>query len=186
MNPGRATLLFSLLFFFSSSSPLISYCRYRVDDEICKGIEGVASSLERLGVHVDRKARPKFNLADNVRAWHHLTAINGLEKKEKEENERKVSLKQFRVAQENQVIIREAWEEFFLEYDILLCPSYASLAFLKDEKEDDIVGRKVEIVCDGEKTQLGYYKSLFWAFLTNVGHLPSTTFPIGLFSSPLA
>ena len=163
------------------------------DDRVKRGVERVAEDLEKMGVVVSRVARPKFDLNENVRVWRHLLASNGAllnlgrkERNEKEESklkEREVSLTQYRVAQEKQAEIRAAWRDFFSEYDILLCPSYSSLAFVKDEKPapDPYADKIVEIVRDGKKKEVGMYRALFWASLTNVGLLPSTTFPVGSF-----
>ena len=65
------------------------------------------------------------------------------------------------------------------EFDILICPSHSSQCFVKDESES-MVTRQLVINKNNSKITIPYFQPLFWAFLTNIGDLPSTTFPCGI------
>ena len=76
--------------------------------------------------------------------------------------------------------MRLRWRAFFEHYDLLLCPTAASAAFVHDHKGErpdrtiDINGRQ-ELVVD----------QLFWAGLSGMVYLPSTVVPAGLTCSGL-
>jgi amidase len=71
--------------------------------------------------------------------------------------------------------MRLAWDAFFQEYDLLLCPAAASAAFPHDhegERHDRLVtvnGKRVPTT-----------DQLFWAGINGVVYLPGTVAPIGL------
>lgn len=148
-----------------------------VDDELVSAAATVAQRLRKAGAHVDEQARPvDFDPVSNVNVYLTLTAANAALDASKPET---VSLRAYRMAQEDRECICDAWERFFDEFDVLICPSYSSLAFVKDETEPK-ESRKVQITKDGKSIALPYYRGLFWSFLTNVARLPSTTFPCGV------
>jgi amidase len=72
-------------------------------------------------------------------------------------------------------IMLKAWEAFFQDYDVLLCPAAASAAFPHDhegerhERTIMVNGRRVPAV-----------DQLFWAGYSGCFYLPSTVAPIGL------
>ena len=146
----------------------------RVDDDIREAATNLAWTLRSRGVHVSFTARPDFDLTHNVETYKRLTAANSALKGETNG----VTLEQYRLAQEAQGRIREAWDRFFRSYDVLIVPSHCTPAFKKDESPK--AGRTLDMVVDGKNTTMPYWRALFWALLTNVGLLPSTTFPCGL------
>ena len=75
--------------------------------------------------------------------------------------------------------LRLAWQAFFRDWDILLCPTTATPAFPHDHSP--IPGRRIDV--DGEARP--YFEQLFWAGLITVAYLPSTVFPTGLSSEGL-
>lgn len=150
----------------------------RVDDDVRFACEQLAWTLRSRGVHVDTNARPKFDVMENLDTYRCLTAANAvLNDASVSSDNAGVTLRRYRLAQESQSRIREAWGEFFQEFNFLLCPSHPTPAFKKDESPK--AGRQLELVVDGYQTKMPYWRSLFWAILTNVGLLPSTTFPCG-------
>ena len=70
-------------------------------------------------------------------------------------------------------VMRMAWREFFRDWDILLCPPVATVAFEHDHS--DITGRTLAV--DG--VEQPYFQQFFWAGLATVAYLPSTVFPTG-------
>ena len=75
--------------------------------------------------------------------------------------------------------LRQAWQNFFKEWDILICPQTATTAFPHDHGE--YTGR--QLVVDNEAQD--YFQQLFWAGIVTVAHLPSTVFPTGPSSAGL-
>ena len=69
--------------------------------------------------------------------------------------------------------LRQAWRQFFNDWDILLCPQMATTAFPHDQS--DIIGRRIMV----DQEEQPYFQQLFWAGLITVGYLPSTVFPTG-------
>ena len=153
--------------------------KYCVDDDVAAAAERVAVMLEARGATVDRRARPDFAIETNLDTFKALFAANHAAGPA--EYTGPVTLQAYRRAKDAQQRIRAAWTAFFASYDILVCPSYPSPAFLKDEKPGhDHRHSTIELVVDGEARREPYWKALFWAQLTNVGLLPSTTFPAGV------
>jgi amidase len=70
--------------------------------------------------------------------------------------------------------LRQQWDAFFNEWDILICPQTATEAFPHDHGE--YFGRTVRV--DNEDQE--YFRQVFWAGTITVAHLPSTVFPTGL------
>ena len=70
--------------------------------------------------------------------------------------------------------LRFAWDEFFDEWDILLCPQMATTAFPHDHRP---FGQRT---IDVDGMQRDYFEQLFWSGLVTNAYLPSTVFPTGL------
>ena len=147
-----------------------------VCDELTETAEELAQFLESKGATVDRNARPNFNKWENQKLWVLLTAANRALNPGTAGN---TSLRDYRMARERQQVIIDAWEDFFNEFDILICPSHSSQCFLKDESEDRNA-RRLTINKNSKKMVIPYFQPIFWAFITNIGDLPSTTFPCGV------
>ncbi len=69
--------------------------------------------------------------------------------------------------------LRQCWEAFFDDWDILICPQMATDAFPHDHGE--YMGRTLTV--DNETQD--YFQQVFWAGTITVAHLPSTVFPTG-------
>jgi amidase len=69
--------------------------------------------------------------------------------------------------------LRHAWNAFFEDWDILLCPQMPTTAFPHDHSPFHT--RTVPV--DG--TDQVYLRQVFWAGLITVAYLPSTVFPTG-------
>ena len=70
--------------------------------------------------------------------------------------------------------IRAAWDEFFDEWDIVVCPQMATTAFVHDHQPF----RERTVAVD--HVHRPYFEQLFWAGLAINAYLPSTVFPTGL------
>ena len=69
--------------------------------------------------------------------------------------------------------LREAWDEFFSQWDVLLCPQFTVPAIPHDQRPFE----ERQTLVDGELRS--YFESLFWAGIVVASHLPSTVFPTG-------
>ena len=69
--------------------------------------------------------------------------------------------------------LREAWDEFFSHWDVLLCPQFTVPAIPHDQRPFE----ERQILVDGEPRS--YFETLFWAGIVVASHLPSTVFPSG-------
>ncbi|HVS63965.1 MAG TPA: amidase family protein [Thermoanaerobaculia bacterium] len=70
--------------------------------------------------------------------------------------------------------LRMQWQEFFRDWDVLICPITTTAAFPLDEGPRE--SRTLEV--DGEERS--YFEQIFWAGLATLSYLPSTVFPTGL------
>jgi amidase len=79
------------------------------------------------------------------------------------------------VQQSNQRgLLRQAWNAFFEDWDIVLCPQMPTTAFPHDHSPAE--SRSLDV--DG--SELVYLRQIFWAGLATVAYLPSTVFPTGV------
>lgn len=70
--------------------------------------------------------------------------------------------------------LRRAWDAFFDEWDVLICPQMATAAFPHDHRPM----HERTVLVDGEPRD--YFEQLFWSGLATAPYLPSTVFPSGL------
>lgn len=69
--------------------------------------------------------------------------------------------------------LRLAWQDFFQDYDILLCPQMATPAFPHDHRPFS------ERTLTVDNVEQPYFQQLFWAGMIVNSYLPSTVFPTG-------
>ena len=73
-----------------------------------------------------------------------------------------------------QARLRGLWQDFFQEWDVVICPTLATTAFPHDHRP--MPERTIRV----NDADVPYMEQLFWAGLVTVGNLPSTVFPTGL------
>jgi amidase len=76
--------------------------------------------------------------------------------------------------------MRLLWDQFFNEWDILICPAAASAAFTHDQ-----VGERYERYIDVNGKRVSTIDQRFWAGYSGGYYLPSTVAPLGLTSAGL-
>ncbi len=76
---------------------------------------------------------------------------------------------------EQRARLRRAWSAFFGEWDVLLCPAFATPAF-PHYRGDPQAARTLHV--DGQPTSMG--EQLFWPGIIGGFHLPATVTPLGL------
>ena len=70
--------------------------------------------------------------------------------------------------------LRLAWDAFFSQWDILICPQMATSAFPHDHRP------MRERVLEVDGVDRPYFEQLFWSGIVTAPLLPSTVFPTGL------
>ncbi|HET9446038.1 MAG TPA: amidase family protein [Steroidobacteraceae bacterium] len=138
-----------------------------VQREIADRCQSVGDRLAALGVKVSDKARPAFS-ADHAASVYRKLLSAGTN------GESTLSHRDWLQLDEQRTRLRLAWRDFFREWDIVLCPIAASVAF--EHLHGPYRGRKLLI--DGVETP--YFQQLFWAGLATCSYLPSTVFPTGV------
>jgi amidase len=66
------------------------------------------------------------------------------------------------------------WRAFFEDWDVVICPVSATVAFEHDHRP------KLDRILTVDGAQTTHYEHYFWVGLATVAYLPSTVFPTGL------
>lgn len=170
-----------------------------VDPEVAERVQSVAEAAAKAGANVSDRAWPKF---DSLRA-HALylqllrgatgallgdDAIAGLRAKlprllpeDQSSSTRMLRgvLQEHRAwfaAHEERERVREAWAEYFQDYDVLLCPAGSMVAFPHDQQRDRT---ERTLVVHGRVEEFNTHVPGFWAGIANLPYLPSTVAPAG-------
>ena len=170
-----------------------------VSTEIADRVVSVGETLARLGAKVSDTARPSFDLRrahDTYASLLNSVMSSAQPKDEYARNEaraaeldphdnspRAVTVRgmvlshrewlRYNFKREH---LRFAWDGFFDEWDVLLCPQMSTPAFPHDHRP---FGQRT---IDVDGTQRDYFEQLFWAGLASNAYLPETVFPNGLFA----
>ncbi|MDA8863676.1 amidase [Pseudomonadales bacterium] len=167
-----------------------------VSQEIADRVQMVAERLSSVGAKVSDTARPDIDLAASQEVYFSLlqgVMAAGLSEEEKVEmrvanaaldpgdHSLSTSLARYSVQEHGtwavnnnqRYYLRQAWQAFFEDWDILICPQMATTAMAHDH--GDYLDRKIRV--DNEVQE--YFQQIFWAGLVTVAHLPSTVFPTG-------
>ena len=178
-----------------------TFCR--VDSEIVACLNEAADTLEKLGAHVDREARPAFDPQKNHQNYAQLLmaatgagmptevydqACEAVAKADPDDMSDSIlemrgialSHRAWLDQNERRLKTRAVWQSFFDDYDVLLCPCAHVPAFPHDH-EPDMHARTLTV--NGE--QRLYTDLLRWAGVTLNAYLPVTAVPVGLTSEGL-
>ncbi|MEM7099681.1 MAG: amidase [Pseudomonadota bacterium] len=166
-----------------------------VSSEMSDRVQKVGDTLAGLGVKVSDQALPAIDFEKSFDIYSTLlwgVMAQGLTEEEKQANrelatqlgnERSIAgdVVRYSVQEHGQYLaasneryhLRQTWENFFQDWDILICPQMATDAFPHDHGE--YLGR--QLIVDNEAQD--YFQQVFWAGTVTVAHLPSTVFPTG-------
>jgi amidase len=167
------------------------------DSETVAGILALADGLERQGVTVSRTARPPFDATEAYHlylrlldaAWSSRISDEVVEARKKRLADLPVAANSaddimLRTAgiehrawlglNERRFQWRRAWTAFFKDWDVLLCPAFATAA-LPHRQDGEPWQRRIVI----EGREIAYNDLLFWPGLTGGYHLPATVAPMG-------
>ncbi|MFT4769600.1 MAG: amidase [Glaciecola sp.] len=167
-----------------------------VETSIAEHIESAARTLENLGAFVDRNARPAIDpQANHANYTQLLMSVIGADTPEEvrqmardmvaaapdDMSEPMLQMRGIALDHKGWIIQHEirqhtrvAWEAFFRDYDVLLCPCAHVPAFPHDH-HPDMQARVIPV--NGEDRP--YTDILKWAGLTLNAYLPATAVPLG-------
>jgi len=167
--------------------------RYPVAPAVRDTLESATEELRRAGAKVDDQARPAFSMTEAREVFNALlvavtTARLNEEEKEQLRAQRDDPGPLGRFAR-NATMTREEWlgydlrrqelrarwDEFFQEFDALLCPCNPLPPIPHDQPEERTLDRKVTI--DGVAYR--YFDQSVWAGVSGVAYLPGTAAPAG-------
>jgi amidase len=174
----------------------------RVSAETAERVNRVADTLRQLGATVSDTARPDFDTKAAHQTYQSLlTAVMSSAQPAEYVPEMQRIAAQFDPGDNsNEAVgaraavmmhrdwirhnfrrerLRGAWDDFFSEWDVLICPQFNVPAIKHDHRP--FSERTIEV--DGEERP--YHESLFWAGLIIASYLPSTVFPTGVSSQGL-
>ncbi|MCZ6656595.1 MAG: amidase family protein [Gammaproteobacteria bacterium] len=139
-----------------------------VDSEISTRVHEIGERLDKLGATVSDSARPGF--AAQVYNDTYLGILQGIMSGPASD----LKFFDYQVMHGRRGHFRTEWQRFFHDWDVLICPTTATTAFVQDQS--DINARTINV--NGH--QQPYFQQVFWAGLATLSYLPSTVFPTGL------
>lgn len=140
-----------------------------VDNSVKQQVAKVGRVLEQAGAVVSDSARPAFSPAMSHETYMAiLSSMIGMPGPE-------LKYTEWMALNGRRGFLRTQWQQFFKEWDVLICPISATPAFKQDESPD-LQKRTLQI----NGAPRPYFEQLFWPGLATVSYLPSTVFPTGL------
>lgn len=149
-----------------------------VASDIRRAVESLAVALERKGVHTEQTV-PKLDYVAEHKlgwqfmpySWDELFRANGWISADTPPT----TLSEFREAIYQREQFTRIWEQFFVQWDVLLCPATPTAATRHDEPE---------LIIDGQKVPADESHSISGSISPLTG-LPSVVMPVGLDSQGL-
>ncbi|MCP4295397.1 MAG: amidase [Proteobacteria bacterium] len=173
-----------------------------IDKEVEVKLDQAVGLLESAGVHIKREVYPDIDVEQSRETY--LMLLNGLmaagfpskvlakfDELAAGATKKDSSYQSLLIAgcsqkyrdwlgwNEKREQLRMRWEEFFQNYDLLLCPVMPTVAYPHDHKP--VGDRNIEI----NGSSHFYMDQVFWAGVPTVANLPATVVPLGLSSSGL-
>jgi len=137
-----------------------------VQREIADRCQSIGDRLAALGAKVSDRARPAFPSEHAASVYRKLLSAATNTQSE-------LTHRDWLQLDEERARLRLAWREFFREWDVVLCPIAACVAF--EHLHSAYRGRKLRV----DDVELPYFQQLFWAGLATCSYLPATVFPTG-------
>lgn len=176
---------------------------FPVDRAVRDGLRRAAAGLAGIGARVDEQARPGFSLTDAERIGFDLwvaASSASLSDEEVDEQRRRATERpddDDRIARRARAAsmthrdwlhldarrrrLQRAWDEFFLRFDVLLCPVVPVVAYPADPdptRAHDFDHRAEQVIeVDGHPRP--YLDQLVWTTAVGAARLPSTVVPMG-------
>jgi amidase len=173
-----------------------------IDSEVLEILGNAIDALTRAGVTIVDDARPIPSLAESHELYLQLLyavygaaykgesleslvqqAMETPESKEYSDRFARGATQRHGVwmrANENRVALRELWQAFFDNFDVLLTPVMPTAAFPHNQKGS--INKRTSVV-NGQTRP--YLDQLTWAGMVSLVHLPATVVPVGITQSGL-
>ncbi len=174
---------------------MLDHPGFPVEPEVKERILAVGEFLRRNGAEVDEAARPALDMHAAFRVFIGLLVAPLATRRKDEQFWTKLSHLTAYCFGEDQIrkdpvgyshaewlvmdnarhMVRRAWEEFFNDFDLFLCPAAAYAAPLHDDErcwhqmQLQVAGRPLSVV-----------DATFWGAMATLAHLPATIAPAGL------
>lgn len=168
---------------------------FPVDRQVAEPLHRMVEALRKAGAKVDQAARPALGLAENFDDYlrllwpvttAHLTdkafarlqdagrggAPDGMHAKLARYSA--ASHREWLQVHERREQARAKWQDFFRDFDVLLCPVGPVCAFAHDHS-DDLMARTVTV----NGSPRWYWEQLAWIALATRAGLPATVAPVG-------
>ncbi len=139
-----------------------------VDSHLTERFVAAVEALRGAGAKVDTEARPGFAFSDAFEVFLPLLRQGA-----------NLSHAEWLALDDRRQGLRDAWDAFFNDYDVLLCPVCSTIPFPHDQGPRDQRHYRV----NGEVRPQSDY--IAWPGLIGVAYLPSTSTPLGPASNGL-
>lgn len=168
-----------------------------VSAAVAEAVRNAARSLADAGAIVDEMARPDFSFFEAFEIYalmNHAIALSAVPEKVRQRladnaasfapDDHSHQAQQCRaaglsaadwkalVARRDK--LKQAWERFFQNYDVVLAPPASVTAIFHDHGKD-VHGRRIDM---GDGSEAPYFNLLHWAAPATVAHLPATVAPV--------
>ncbi|WP_439588736.1 amidase [Hydrogenophaga sp.] len=176
---------------------LLDASEAEVDDEIKNAVDAVARFLEGEGAKVSRDARPDIDFktvardatllirattsgrmpeADYERFQHERAELDASDDRYPARFARGIAAthRDWLQAHMRRYHMQKAWEHFFADWDVLICPAASTVAFKHDHSQPRHERR---VLVNGRL--LPSIDQVFWAGLAGISYLPATVAPAG-------
>jgi amidase len=172
------------------------------EPDVLGALDAAVAAWRAAGATIDERARPGFRLADAFRHYERLlfaTLVHGLpftnvpgarflgplgssfpgdSQVARMATGASMRHGEWILADEARLEYRRAWQQFFLDYDALLCPASPCVAPLHNRRFGNaIMFRRLESATGRSRP---YMDQLVWAGAVGMAYLPATVAPVGL------
>jgi len=142
------------------------------DAEVRGALDALASRLDRLGAPVARSS----DLMPDLAAQHGVfMALVGAALSRGSPAGTTMNAHEWMNMLDAQVAFRRQWAEFFTAFDVVIAPTFGTVAFPHVDEPD---GSKRTLSIDGRDTP--YFDQIAWPGVALLPNLPATAVPIGL------
>ena len=177
---------------------------YPVDADVVAAIERAAEAMGEAGATVDRRARPRFSLAEAERVAFALWVASSSERNsDGEDSEMRRRAQQFDAGDESRAArraraevmshrewhrldahrrrLQREWENLFTSVEVMLCPVTPVPAYPHDPKPHLVadVDHRIARTIDVNGQPRPYLDQLVWTTVVGMARLPATVAPIG-------
>ena len=171
LPPARHKALADYRVFVLTDHPSAS-----VESEIVEAIDALAANLERSGARVSRKSELLPSQAQSQALVERFADV-ARAMKPAGEGPPPPTIKDYVEALMEQEAIRRRWDAFFRDFDVVISPAYATVAFPHFPEPDPWPGLNRKLRIDGREVPYGPQHA--WPLYAGMARLPATTAPIG-------